>query len=54
MKQGYAGLSALSAWGDIPESMRAEVVMPLVRSYVWNATGQMWKFGDIGLDLFAA
>ena len=32
VKQGYAGLNAISAWGDVPESMHTDVVMPLVRT----------------------
>ena len=51
VKQGYSGLSALPAWGDIPEKIWEQVVMPLVRSYEWDVPTSVWKFGDIGEDL---
>ena len=51
VKQGYAGLNALSAWGDVPDSMHTDVVMPLIRTYRHDSTTNVWKFEKIGSDI---
>ena len=42
VKQGYAGLSSLYAWGEVPDSMLTDVVMPLVRTYIHDSTSNSW------------
>ena len=51
VKQGYAGLSSLYAWGEVPDSMLTDVVMPLVRTYTHDSTVNSWKFEKIGVDI---
>ena len=51
VKQGYAGLNALSAWGDVPDSMHTDVVMPLIRTYTYDNTARVYKFEKIGVDI---
>ena len=51
VKQGYAGLNALSAWGDVPASMHTDVVAPLIRTYRLSSTRNVWVFEKIGVDI---